>query len=500
MASGRCTKALESRPRKGPIEGTWRAPGPVNRFTGPNSAGRRVAPACSVRPSSCGYSRRRFGRDEPSQQGPGRVRMVRGEQTRPGPARSRGRAPRAPTGAAPSRRRGRSTPPSSTPCRPSACRSTPPEPTSSRTCRRSIADTRGDRTVAPDVRAGSPRACRRSAMVAASRASRLHRPRRSASVCGMRPGFAGPRLARPPRSASASAAVSRRSATAAASTDGRAPAQAQVALDGPAAPQGAGDVGRRVRVGLAHASRRRWWRRRRRPRAGPRRAWSASSSTAVSTTSGVAPRTSEANRGPRDSRLPPMTWRRNTSRIAARAGPGFSTPMRGSTLSVATAGTPAAGQRRPPPRRGRRRCRRRTTGTRSRAVGEPGRVVPQHVRVAAVGAADEQHHVGPVRSQRGDAGPVEPAGGDVHDPRAGRQADPVPGLGRHQRLVPDHGEPQPAAGRRADVRLGHVRPGLADGPLDRRVQAVQHVGVHCGRVRGRRQQRRRCRGRPRPPW
>ncbi|RAO45901.1 Glycoprotein gp2 [Micromonospora noduli] len=69
---------------------------------------------------------------------------------------------------------------------------------------------------------------------------------------------------------------------------------------------------------------------------------SASTSTPVSTASGVAARTNRANRAPRDSRLPPMTWRRNTARIAARADAGASTPMRGRTLSASVTGTPAS--------------------------------------------------------------------------------------------------------------------------------------------------------------
>ena len=61
-----------------------------------------------------------------------------------------------------------------------------------------------------------------------------------------------------------------------------------------------------------------------------------------------------------------MTCRRNTSRIAARADAGSSTPMRGSTLSAAVTGTPAPASS---------ACRSsrtsalpaRTTGTRNRA-------------------------------------------------------------------------------------------------------------------------------------
>src|SRR6478735_9852 len=71
----------------------------------------------------------------------------------------------------------------------------------------------------------------------------------------------------------------------------------------------------------------------------------ASSSTAVSTTSGVAPRTM-AVKSPRFDRcLPPITCRRNISRIAARAEPGASTPICGTTLSARTCGVPASSSR-----------------------------------------------------------------------------------------------------------------------------------------------------------
>ena len=86
------------------------------------------------------------------------------------------------------------------------------------------------------------------------------------------------------------------------------------------------------------------------------------------------------------------------------------------------------------PRRRRRRCRRRA-GSRPAA---PRASSP----IAAV---------------------VELAGRDVDDAGTGRQPDAVAGLGGHQRLVADDGQPQPPAGARteADVASGprrHARP------------------------------------------
>ena len=77
----------------------------------------------------------------------------------------------------------------------------------------------------------------------------------------------------------------------------------------------------------------------------------------------------------------------------------------------------------------------------------------QHFRVAAVGAADEQHDVGPAARSAATSARGQRPGGDVDDLGAGRQADPVPGLGRHLALVADDGEPQPAAGAGAGQHL-----------------------------------------------
>ena len=71
---------------------------------------------------------------------------------------------------------------------------------------------------------------------------------------------------------------------------------------------------------------------------------------------------------------------------------GASTPIRGTTLSAST-----CGDRRPqdlaPPRRWRRRCRPPRPGRSSRPRPAPRAAVEQHLGVAAVGAADQQHDV-----------------------------------------------------------------------------------------------------------
>ena len=148
-----------------------------------------------------------------------------------------------------------------------------------------------------------------------------------------------------------------------------------------------------------------------------------------------------------------MTCRRNTSRIAARAGPGSSTPIRGSTLSGRRSPAPAARSAAAAASSARRRCRRPPPAPAAGRSASRRGVVQQHLAVAAVGAADQQHHVRSRRPQRGDAGAVERPGRHVHDPGARRTAPTrCPASARDQRLVADDGQPQPAAGRRADVQ------------------------------------------------
>ena len=91
---------------------------------------------------------------------------------------------------------------------------------------------------------------------------------------------------------------------------------------------------------------------------------------------------------------------------------------------------------------------------------QPGRVVPQHLRVTTVGATDEQHDVRPRCAQVGQAVAIEPPGRHVYDAGARRQPDPVAGLGGDQWFVPDDSQTQSASGRRADIhRRGVSRSG-----------------------------------------
>ena len=114
----------------------------------------------------------------------------------------------------------------------------------------------------------------------------------------------------------------------------------------------------------------------------------------------------------------------------------------------------------------------------------------QHLGVAPVGAADDQHNVGSRVDERGHGGDVEPTGSDVDDSSASREPDAVAGLGRDGALVSDDGEPQPAAGAGAehDVLNRHTRGCSGElGPYG--VDAVEQVGVQRRTVRGDREER-----------
>ena len=117
---------------------------------------------------------------------------------------------------------------------------------------------------------------------------------------------------------------------------------------------------------------------------------------------------------------------------------------------------------------------------------EAGRVVPQHRGVATVGAADEQHDVGPRGGERGDACAVELAAGHVHDLGTGREPDARTGLGRDDPLVAHDREPQAAPGRRAHPHLGGLPAGLRHNGSHGGVEPGQHVlAVTDGRGHGR---------------
>jgi hypothetical protein len=114
---------------------------------------------------------------------------------------------------------------------------------------------------------------------------------------------------------------------------------------------------------------------------------------------------------------------------------------------------------------------------------EPLRVVQQHLLVAAVGSADQQQHVRPGGSDRPQAGRVKRAGGHVHHLGTGGEGHPVAGLRADQPFLTDHGQPQPAAGRRARQHRGAGRAERGN----HRVDAVQHLGWGGG-VLGRAEQ------------
>jgi hypothetical protein len=92
-------------------------------------------------------------------------------------------------------------------------------------------------------------------------------------------------------------------------------------------------------------------------------------------------------------------------------------------------------------------------GNREPGLGKAGCVVQQHFGVAAVGATDQQHQVGPAVAQRPHLGSGEWTRGDVGHPGTGAQPDAVTRLGGDVALVSHDGEPQPAAGARAGQHL-----------------------------------------------
>jgi hypothetical protein len=129
---------------------------------------------------------------------------------------------------------------------------------------------------------------------------------------------------------------------------------------------------------------------------------------------------------------------------AGRAG--FSSPMRGSTLSVGMTGRPRARQQRGhvvarldvAGEHHRHRCRAALSRRRERAAlcrstsSSPPSVPPTRAARCRAGGAQL---VEPGRSSR----PVE-----TRPPAPAGQAHPMPGLGGDELLVADHGEPQTA--------------------------------------------------------
>ena len=112
--------------------------------------------------------------------------------------------------------------------------------------------------------------------------------------------------------------------------------------------------------------------------------------------------------------------------------------------------------------------------------GQPPGVVQQAGRVVAVGPAEQQHHPGPGAAQQPHVRGLQRAGVHVHHVRPRRAGHPVPGLGAGQPLGADHGQPQPAAGRRAGQQLRLAGRAAGRGRRDRPHRRV-HPGEHVGR-------------------
>ena len=182
----------------------------------------------------------------------------------------------------------------------------------------------------------------------------------------------------------------------------------------------------------------------------------ASTVTPSRTASGVTARTQDRSRGSVDSRSPPITCSRKTVRMAARADSGASRPMSGSTLSASCTGSPPAAQH------GRHLVAHRgVAGEHDRdgpvRTGQRRRVGPQHARPRRRPCRRPAgRRPAPRRAARPAPRSSSTPGGDVHDPRTGRERRPVAGLGADQLLVADDGQPEPAAGAGAGDHR-HVR-------------------------------------------
>ncbi len=187
--------------------------------------------------------------------------------------------------------------------------------------------------------------------------------------------------------------------------------------------------------------------------------WSASTPTPARTASGVAARTRWAKvrvQRPEESRLPPITWRRNTSRMAARAGSGRACPIRASRSRPPR---PAPGGRAAPLRlvRGLR-----VAGDHHRHR-HPGAAEPVAALCSSTSALPPS--VPPTSSSTSgraarsarQPGPVSGPACTCTTRAPADSADPAARLGADLRLVPDHRQPQPAARAGADEQLGRQR-------------------------------------------
>ena len=330
------------------------------------------------------------------------------------------------------------------------------------------------------------------------------RPRRSARPRGARRRSSGRKDGSAVRRTAAGARSSRAAASARLPRAQRAPAHAEVTLDGPGHRRRRHHLAREagvLRDRAAPRSARRWSPRRcRRPRHRPA-ASAASTSTPVSTRSGVAPRTIAVKSARELSPLPPITCSRNISRIARRAGSGASTPIRGTTLSVTTTGQTVQHSTRPPAAP--RRCRRRRPAHASRsprAARAPRRMPSSSPPSVPPVSSTTSGRVVRARSAKAAVrgGPAEH--GD-HLAAAGER-DPAAGLGGDQLLVADDRDPQSTTGRGAGQHLGVRRRGVLSSELGTAgVDPVEHVRARSvvpvagGRRAAHRSPRRRA-----PPW
>ena len=109
-------------------------------------------------------------------------------------------------------------------------------------------------------------------------------------------------------------------------------------------------------------------------------------------------------------------------------------------------------------------------------------VALEHLRVAAVGAADEQDDVGLGCPEVGQLVVVETAREDQDDLAAAGEGDPAPGLGGDELLVADDGDAQPASRTRAGEHVGADRTVvLLDEARQAGVVPVEHV-THAGGI------------------
>ncbi len=363
-----------------PVSGMSESSRPVSLITPPQ---RCCAAETSARCRwfhECGQPdlRRLSGSRRPADRRP-RVRSPCPHRSRPAPARA----------SLPPVRSCRPRPGSALPRSGPLCRSTPPDPTSRSTSRRSFPDRSITRPPGPNTTRCRP-ACRRSATVAATVAS-VSSYDASIALSGR---YDGSRCRRSAAVRIVSSSVMRPASTPAATTGTalhrmpRSPSTVRVTgcvatTSRPRfASSGSSSITECTSVVAPPMS-----------TTATSPCNPASTSTPRSTTSGVAARTIRAKAGSRDRFLPPITCARNISRIAARALSGANTPISGTTLSASTCGTPAAA-----------RVSRisgwastlpaTTTGRRHLYLARVVAASEQHRRVAPVRAAQQQYDVG----------------------------------------------------------------------------------------------------------